>query len=656
MKIKFNFEKENIIRAVIAAILAGVLCFQTGLPVYVLPVFVALYFGIKSMEIELNPKLSALWAVLFVGGSSIFTAYHVQYLLLDAELRAKISDEKMFLNVLCCLVVFLVVQTVTNNVGLGCMISHILLMLLAGINYFVYLFRGNEFIFSDLKSIQTGLSVAGNYEFVLDDRAGYVILLSALYVALLRKVHITFEKRLWMTAVCISLAVLGCVYVGEKSTFIVTETWEQKGSYRNGYVLNFVLSIRDCFIAEPEGYSEEEIAALVEQYAAQDGAQMEDTLAGVGEPEKKPTIIVVMSESYADLSVVGDFSTNREVTPFYDSLTENTMKGYALSSVFGAKTPNSEWEFMTGNTMAFLPGGSVVYQQYITDQPTSIVSNLKNEGYTCVAMHPYYDTGWSRNTVYPNLGFDEMYFLDDFDQTKLMREYVTDQELYESIIERYESRPANEDLFIMSISMQNHGGYTEKYANFQEEVRMLGLNYPDVNQYLSLVHESDKALEYLITYFQNVDEPVEIVFFGDHQPSLSSSFYPYLNGKGLSGLTTDELQALYTVPFFIWTNYETSEETVDITSLNFLSSLALERSGLPLPAYNRFLLDLMEEIPAINSRGYYSKSAGRFVHLEDAQGKESEWMKQYEMLQYNNMFDKRGQSELFFPYLKEEQP
>lgn len=656
MKIKFSFEKENIIRTVIAAILAGVLCFQTGLPVYVLPVFVALYFGIKSMEIELNQKLSALWAVLLVGGSSIFTAYHVQYLLLDAELRAKISDEKMFLNVLCCLVVFLVVQAVTNNVGLGCMISHILLMLLAGVNYFVYLFRGNEFIFSDLKSIQTGLSVAGNYEFVLDDRAGYVILLSALYVALLRKVHITFEKRLWMTAVCISLAVLGCVYVGEKSTFIVTETWEQKGSYRNGYVLNFVLSIRDCFIAEPEGYSEEEIAALEEQYAAQDGVQMEDTLAGAGEPEKKPTIIVVMSESYADLSVVGDFSTNREVTPFYDSLTENTMKGYALSSVFGAKTPNSEWEFMTGNTMAFLPGGSVVYQQYITDQPTSLVSNLKNEGYTCVAMHPYYDTGWSRNTVYPNLGFDEMYFLDDFDQTKLMREYVTDQELYESIIERYESRPANEDLFIMSISMQNHGGYTEKYANFQEEVRMLGLNYPDVNQYLSLVHESDKALEYLITYFQNVDEPVEIVFFGDHQPSLSSSFYPYLNGKGLSGLTTDELQALYTVPFFIWTNYETSEETVDITSLNFLSSLALERSGLPLPAYNRFLLDLMEEIPAINSRGYYSKSAGRFVHLEDAQGKESEWMKQYEMLQYNNMFDKRGQSELFFPYLKEEQP
>ena len=154
---------------------------------------------------------------------------------------------------------------------------------------------------------------------------------------------------------------------------------------------------------------------------------------------------------------------------------------------------------MTGNSMAFLPSGSVVYQQYISKTPTSIVSNLKNDGYTCVAMHPYYETGWSRNAVYPDLGFDETHFIDDFDQTKILREYITDRELYAKILDRYESRAANEDLFIMSISMQNHGGYTEKYDNFDEKVRLLGLNYPDVNQYLSLVHESDSALEYLIS-------------------------------------------------------------------------------------------------------------------------------------------------------------
>lgn len=654
MKVRLYFDKGNVGRLAIAMILAAVLFWKIGFWVFALPIFGACYFFIMSLEMKLPEKLSWMWTALMLAAGSIFTAYHVQYLLLDDTLRAKITDEKMFLNVTCCFVVFLAVQLCTNNPGLTCVISHIFLMVVAGINYFVYLFRGNEFIFSDLKSIKTGLSVAGNYEFVMDDRAGYVILLSALYVALMRKLHVAVKKRRWMAAVCVSLAVLCCVYIGNKTEYVVTETWEQKGTYRNGYILNFVLSIRDSFVGEPEDYSAEAVAALEERYsgAGADGQRTSgEAAAGLAEGEK-PTVIVVMSESYADLSVVGNLATNMEVAPFFNSLTENTIRGYALSSVFGAKTPNSEWEFLTGNSMAFLPSGSVVYQQYISDTPASLVANLKNEGYTCVAMHPYYETGWSRNVVYPDMGFDEMYFIDAFDQTKLLRQYITDQELYENIVERYESRAANEDLFIMSISMQNHGGYTEKYDNFNEQVRALGINYPDVNQYLSLVHESDSALEYLISYFTNVEDPVEIVFFGDHQPSLSSSFYPYLNGKGLSGLTEDELEALYTVPFFIWTNYESEEEEVEITSLDFLSTLALERAGIELPAYNRFLSDMMEVVPAINARGYYSKTEGGFVHVEDAGGEEAQWIHDYEILQYNSMFDKKGKSEVFFPYIE----
>jgi phosphoglycerol transferase MdoB-like AlkP superfamily enzyme len=647
MKIKIYFEKDNLIRLAVAAVLGAVLMIMADAPFWVLPGFLALYFAIISLKIELSEKLPLLWTGILLAGSSFFTAHQVQYLLLDEELRAKISDSRMFLNILCCLAVFLFVQVFTDNTGLTCIISYLFLMILAGINYFVYLFRGNEFIFSDLRSVATGLSVAGNYEFVLEPRAAYVIFLSALYVAFVRKIQVTFRHRILMSVACISLLILICVYVGAKTQKVNTETWEQKGSYRNGYILNFVLSIRDSFVSAPDGYSKAAVEELEEAYASADAD--EETSA----TEERPTIIVVMSESYANLGVVGEFSTNIELTPFYDSLQENTMKGYALSSVFGAKTPNSEWEFLTGNSMAFLPSGSVVYQQYISSEPTSLVSHLKNEGYTCVAMHPYYETGWSRNTVYPDMGFDETHFIDDFDSDKILRKYITDQEFYEKIIARYEEKSAKEDLFIMGISMQNHGGYTEKYDNFEEKVRMLGVDFPDVNQYLSLVHESDAALQYLISYFENVDDPVEIVFFGDHQPSLSSSFYPYLNGKGLSGLTEEELEKLYTVPFFIWTNYDSEEENVEITSLNFLSTLALKRAGITLPAYNRFLSDLMQVVPAINARGYYSRSEGAFKHIEDATGEEADWIKNYNILQYNNMFDKKGKSEVFFPYLKE---
>ena len=168
-----------------------------------------------------------------------------------------------------------------------------------------------------------------------------------------------------------------------------------------------------------------------------------------------------------------------------------------------------------------------------------------------------------------------------------------------------------------------------------------------------MIRESDDALCDFVNYFRCVEEPVQIVFFGDHQPSLNRKFYEILNGKGLSGLTMSELEALYTVPFFIWTNYDTPEATIEITSLNFLSSLALERAGLDLPPYNQFMLDLMEVVPALNARGYYSLEKGKYLHIEEAMGKEALWLAKYKYLQYNGLFDVRNRSELFFPYIEE---
>ena len=642
-KIKLEYDKKNNIRAAIAIILAIVMYVTIGFHIGVLIAYGLLYYLIKSLKIDLDQRCPWLWtAILFVSGA-IFTTFSIQYMLLDSELFQRMSDLKWVLNVLCCLVVYLVVQLFTNNAGLSCIISHTSLLSFAFINYFVYLFRGNEFTFSDIRSIGTGLSVAGNYKLQLNDRGAYAIFGAALFIAFVRKCHVKFARAWQMRIIDAMLAAICVIIVGMAAYDVNTETWEQKGTYRNGYILNYILGIRDSFIAQPDGYSEEAIQKLEKKYSSNDKDYSKTDI-------KDPTIIVIMNESFSDLSVLGDLQTNIPLTPFIDSLKENTTKGYALSSVFGAKTPNSEWEYLTGNSMAFLPAGSVVYQQYISDTPTSIVSNLKDDGYTCVAMHPYYATGWSRNQVYPKIGYDEMHFIDDFDQTKILREYITDQELYDKIIERYESRGANEKLYLMGITMQNHGGYGEPYDNFYEGCYKIGRSYTDANQYLSLVHESDKAVKNLIEYFSKVDDPVEIVFFGDHQPSLNSNFYPLLNGKGMSGLTEDELEALYTVPFFIWTNYDTPEETVDITSLNFLSTMTLERAGIELPAYNKFLADMMETVPAVNSRGYYSKEKQCYQHIDDATGEEAEWIKNYHMLQYNSMFDKKGRSNLFFPY------
>ena len=645
MKFGFTFEKRNCITSGIAfAVMLG-FCLYSGKTPLMAVIFGAIYFLLKGLSIELTPKLNYVWLALEVAVSSVFTELLIQHMLLLPEDRTRITSQKWTLNILCCAVVYLGLIFLTARPKIACMTAHIFLMSLGGINYFVWQFRQNEFTFGDLKAISTGLSVASEYHFSLDTRAAMAVILSIVYVAGIRRINLSFKRIYVLRALSLCAAVVLVTHIAIKAESIVTETWEQKGTYRNGYILNFVLGIRDSFVEKPADYSLDTIKELEDKYGttAADADVAKET-------EDAPVIIAIMNESFADLGVIGDLRTNQEVTPFLDSMDTNITKGYALSSVFGAKTPNSEWEFLTGNTMAYLPSGSVAYQQYVSGNTYSLVSTLESYGYNCVSMHPYYATGWSRNKVYPLLGFTQSYFIDDFDQSNIVREYITDEELYNKIIAQYEAKDPDEKLFIMSITMQNHGGYTDEYPNFTENVRMTNGYYSDVNQYLSLVNTSDQALEKLINYFSNVDQKVEIVFFGDHQPSLNSSFYRQMNGKGLSGLTIDELEELFTVPFFIWTNYDSETQTDVHTSLNYLSTMVLDKAGLPLTPYHKFLEDLQTKVPAMNSRGFYSMQDGEYKHYVDATGEEKEMLDQYQILQYNDMFDKKNRSDVFFSY------
>lgn len=509
MKFEFTFEKRNCITSGIAfAVMLG-FCLYSGKTPLMAVIFGAVYFLLKGLSIELTPKLNYVWLALEVAVSSVFTELLIQHMLLLPEDRTRITSQKWTLNILCCAVVYLGLIFLTARPKIACMTAHIFLMSLGGINYFVWQFRQNEFTFGDLKAISTGLSVASEYHFSLDTRAAMAVILSIVYVAGIRRINLSFKRIYVLRALSLCAAVVLVTHIAIKAESIVTETWEQKGTYRNGYILNFVLGIRDSFVEKPADYSLDTIKELEDKYGttAADADVAKET-------EDAPVIIAIMNESFADLGVIGDLRTNQEVTPFLDSMDTNITKGYALSSVFGAKTPNSEWEFLTGNTMAYLPSGSVAYQQYVSGNTYSLVSTLESYGYNCVSMHPYYATGWSRNKVYPLLGFTQSYFIDDFDQSNIVREYITDEELYNKIIAQYEAKDPDEKLFIMSITMQNHGGYTDEYPNFTENVRMTNGYYSDVNQYLSLVNTSDQALEKLINYFSNVDQKVEIVFFG----------------------------------------------------------------------------------------------------------------------------------------------
>ena len=520
-------------------------------------------------------------------------------------------------------------------------------------NHYLISFRGRTLFPGDFLTLGTAANVAGNYDYSLDNMQGFsllILLLALLALSLLpREARIPFAWRRFLPAAGAAAAFLA-VFFGTgfvESQGIEPSMWTTRG---NGLALNFNVCLKYMRVEKPEGYSRQALAGLTEGRAS-DGASV--TVTDPDGTTRPMNVIVVMNESFSDLSVLPGVETNMDAMPFLRSLTENTIKGYAYSSVFGGTTANSEYEFLTGNTTAYLPAGTVPYQMYVSDGDPTLVSQMKALGYRAVAAHPYRSSGWNRPAVYEDFGFDEVYFESDFQDRTYMRGdentgYVTDQSNYENLIRLYEEKEAGEPLFLFNITMQNHSGYQMSWEGLPREVWLTGElegRFQTVNQYLSLIYQSDRAAEYLVDYFSRVEEPTMILFFGDHQPQVATNFYTDVLGADPDTATAQKKQM---VPFLIWANYDIPEEQGLELSLNYLSALLMDAANLPMTGYQKYLLELWQAAPVINTVGVQTADGAWYGENEDLPADLEAAVAGYRMLLYNNIFDKSNRLEEFF--------
>lgn len=521
-------------------------------------------------------------------------------------------------------------------------------------NTYVVEFRTNPIVPWDLFSIRTAASVAGNYDLMPDRR---MVLISSLIVLLmvaikpvqlrmpallLKKENFNWKengKRLLMRLVPAGLVVAILVNFAGKLQdedfqtsnylypFLFTPVYMTDV---NGMVVTFVMNLAYMSIDQPEGYDREAVEALLTSYEA--------VGESAGQSGKRPNIIVIMNEAFSDMASVADFTTSEDYMPFIHSLqqgTEDTITGNLQVSVCGGNTANSEFEFLTGNSMAFLPQGSIPYQQYLIHEIPAIPSHLKELGYYTVAAHPYNSTGWDRDTVYPLLGFERSFFIGQYNRGDKLRGYISDAACVDKIIEVYEGKEAGTPLFMFNVTMQNHGGYADKYTNFTPDITVDKLSNLAVEQYLSLLKVSDAEFERLVTYFSSVEEDTVIVFFGDHQPNDAvAGPLVKLNGKNVKTLTNEELLTRYEVPYVIWANYDIEEGTKVDSSLNYLGVKTLEVAGLKTYAYQNFLQDLEERYPVISAM-QVQHASGEISHADV----EEEGLHLYQSIQYYYMFD-----------------
>lgn len=507
-------------------------------------------------------------------------------------------------------------------------------------NCFVISFRGMALSGGDLFSINTAMTVVSSYEYKLDWFMFMELFLTVGICIISCKLR-GFRVFHWKVRVLLLCA--WCVLAGAYYHICCQTSYLEEHDIRSGgfshqlrykqYDMLFT-TLCTCFYMvadKPDGYSVERVEELAGEYVTETDMEKQET--------KMPHLVVIMNESFADYSDIGegiDFS--EDCMPFIHGLTENTIKGTAYASIFGANTPNSEYEFLTGNTMGFLPESSVGFNVFVRGNMPSLASQLKSLGYTTLAMHPYRGTNYRRHIVYPQIGFDAYYDRKHFMSPQYIRRYISDETLYKRIIREFEKHVEESDdpLFSYNVTIQNHGGYTaSSVQNLKTNIRVLNEDVDtfQVQQYANLIKASDEAFEQLIEYFSSREEPVVVVMFGDHQASLGTATYEHLIGKE-EKLTPEELMEKYKIPFVAWANYDIEEAIIEKTSLNYLYSILADRLELPMTSYQRYLLDLSEEIPVLAAGGYWTKD-GDFYELDDETSPYFERINDYNILEYN---------------------
>lgn len=571
-----------------------------------------------------------------------------------STIRHYIFTTKGVLNIALYAIVLVIAYAITNRTQYASIITWILTLVLGLGNYFVSMFRGIPVLVADVLSIGTAMNVAGGYRYTFEMYGVWsvTIFVCAVGVMLGMKPYkgLDLKKRLIPIALSVVMLVGGYYfYVGTDAVAklgIEDSQWKPQLTYtKNGTILSFVTSWKYIKTEKPSGYSVDKVEKLTKKFKS------DETSIDNAKKKKMPNVIAIMNESLADFSFDGKLETTEDYIPFIRSMKKNTVKGQLFVSIEGANTANSEFEFLTGDSMAFFAPRSVPYNNLLKGIVPSLTRTLKMQGYDgCNAYHPYMRSGWNRENVYKYLGFNAFYSEEYYKGVNYVRNFISDEADFDQIIKDYEASNKNSDnpFYEFNVTVQNHGGYVGQRGTVEEKVKVKtsGLSTEENNQYMTLAKLSDDAFKKLVKYFEKVDEPTIIVMFGDHQPPLVEEFYETLFGKKQAKFTTEDTANWYSTPYVIWTNYDIESNTNMNMSCNYLSSYLLNMMGADMTGYNKYLLDLQKKVPVLTAL-FYQGDDGKFYENNE-KSKYSKYIDDYSKIQYNGLFDQKNRVDDFF--------
>ena len=539
------------------------------------------------------------------------------------------------------------------------------------VNFYTLQLRGEPFLPWDLAQVSEAAGVASAAGIKIQTSMIVTVVVELALMAGSFFLYRGRHKQRWLprvagsaaTAAALCLLIFG-VYLQPtvcQAIGIVPDAWMQDRYYRYyGVVTGFMTNLSNLEIDKPDNYSEETVDAILDNV---DESQKFSTsplyptsyaaTTAKDEQVKKPTIIYVMNESYWDVSELEQYGIkfDTDVSANLHALQQTSAYGRAYSPSFGGGTCDVEFEALTGYSVSFLPSGSKPYQQHVTKPMFALPSYLKTQGYQTAAVHCFWAKYWSRDTAYPNLGLDDFISLEDMHGvTKVRKHYwtnglVTDDSMADQIIGQYEKMKASSDepVFLHAVTMQNHTNYNKD--NYPDDQRVKVLEHPAgmkastvgaLEDFATGIRDADAMLGKLTAYFSQVDEPVILVFWGDHYNPIDSNYDVYTTTGYASDSSADP--RLHQTTLLLWSNYSDAQVDLGTIAAYDISPVMMNLYGLQQPLYFQFLNRQLRVASRACTRGVTMNLDGTTT-LEPTEFQQR-WTQEHWMLQYDLMFGK----------------
>ncbi len=450
-----------------------------------------------------------------------------------------------------------------------------------------------------------------------------------------------FCLALTLTAAFLCNKYIFSSYEINKSLFIDGNQYNQLNIYNTkGFLYSFIYDYNTSVIKKPEGYNPADVKLLADKYMQQES-----------QPAVKPHVIMVLSESFSEIPNDSRFSFKGYENPisFYNTIKDDALNGYIVVPGFGGGTADTEFNIFTGiNTNDFR--GVPYSNLLITKTFTSVTSVFNSFGYGNVAIHPGYDWFYNRRNVMGYYGFEKFVDMYAFDLSDFKGAYCSEKSTIQKVIEEFELHKAkNTDAPFLDVclTIQNHGPYTDKYMsekNFETDLPLSEADKSDLYNYFEGLKDSDMGLETLVNYFDALNEPAVILYFGDHLPYLSNEAYNIIMDESYEPGSYMASVRLNRTPYIIWQNKAAKQaapfkqgnlQGKDISSF-YLGAYLLELLGYDnaFPFFN-FINELKHSYPVIIGEQYYDNSYKQYL-LSNVY---NEQIAAYKSWEYYRLFD-----------------